>query len=457
MERWTLFALRVPSHLCNDTKKALKSHMLAMPRLRNVLRQTVHNPAKNVAPLTILLLRYFAHKANSRYSNPPRGNTEESMIGKDKEEMAHLLRAANASAKVGEEVVSFVRQIARTDLELHDVQIDYEHWGIDAVLRSLLPQNVVVPTSFETVGHIVHLNLREEHEQWKWIIGQVFLDKLGGRITTVVNKLENTGGPFRTFKMEVLAGEKQLVTKVKENGCVFELDFQKVYWNSRLEAEHKRVVQALEEGDILADAFCGVGPFAIPALEQGRCRRVFANDLNPSSVHYLKRNAEVNHVEGAAFVPSCGCARTFLTKLVREQHVPITKVVMNFPSGAPEFLDVFRGLYRGSRELPMPTVYCYCFVKGLEDMNSARKRVKQALFGECENKMSKLLPDADIEVRDVRDVAPRKRQVCAVFRIPTQVAYDWPFNDDEESSRQPLMKKQKTPVHTEFISESATD
>jgi tRNA (guanine37-N1)-methyltransferase len=34
--------------------------------------------------------------------------------------------------------------------------------------------------------------------------------------------------------MELLAGEDNYVTRTKENSYVFELDFSKVYWNTRL-------------------------------------------------------------------------------------------------------------------------------------------------------------------------------------------------------------------------------
>jgi len=44
-----------------------------------------------------------------------------------------------------------------------------------------------------------------EHEPHKRSIGQVLVDKLPA-IRTVVNKTGETGGPFRTFEMEVLAG-----------------------------------------------------------------------------------------------------------------------------------------------------------------------------------------------------------------------------------------------------------
>lgn len=47
---------------------------------------------------------------------------------------------------------------------------------LDHVLRELLPAEIEVPSSFETVGHIAHLNLRDQHLPYKHVIGQVILD-----------------------------------------------------------------------------------------------------------------------------------------------------------------------------------------------------------------------------------------------------------------------------------------
>ena len=41
------------------------------------------------------------------------------------------------------------------------------------LLQRLLPEGLEVPSSFETVGHIAHLNLREELLPYKHIVGQV--------------------------------------------------------------------------------------------------------------------------------------------------------------------------------------------------------------------------------------------------------------------------------------------
>eukprot|EP00966_Prymnesium_polylepis_P126914 2935172-Prymnesium_polylepis.1 len=95
--------------------------------------------------------------------------------------------------------------------------------------------------------------------------------------------------------MEVIAGEVNLVTQVKENGATFKLDFGAVYWNSRLEREHRRVVQLLSPSEVICDMMAGIGPFAVPAALRG-CR-VYANDLNPKSHEYLCANVRANRVE----------------------------------------------------------------------------------------------------------------------------------------------------------------
>lgn len=61
------------------------------------------------------------------------------------------------------------REIARTS---HHLQLGYPNWNVGAVLRAVLPTCVKeVPSAFETVGHIAHLNLREEHLEYKTLIG----------------------------------------------------------------------------------------------------------------------------------------------------------------------------------------------------------------------------------------------------------------------------------------------
>ena len=42
-----------------------------------------------------------------------------------------------------------------------------------------------------------------------------------------------------------------------------------VYWNSRLEREHKRLVDTFKRSDVVVDVMAGIGPFAVPAAQKG--------------------------------------------------------------------------------------------------------------------------------------------------------------------------------------------
>lgn len=80
-----------------------------------------------------------------------------------------------------------------------------------------------------------------------------------------------------------------------ELSCTFQFDFREVYWNSRLHAEHERLVrQFTPDGGVIVDVMAGVGPFSIPAAKRGLA--VLANDLNPSCYKWHKINAEANKV-----------------------------------------------------------------------------------------------------------------------------------------------------------------
>lgn len=104
-----------------------------------------------------------------------------------------------------------------------------------------------------------------------------------------------------------------MVTEVKQYGAVFKLDYRLVYWNSRLEHEHLRLISLFREGEIICDMFAGIGPFAIPAAQKG-CL-VHANDLNPDSIHFLKMNAKINKVDDLVCAYNMD-ARKFVSQLM---------------------------------------------------------------------------------------------------------------------------------------------
>ena len=164
-----------------------------------------------------------------------------------------------------------------------------------------------------------------------------------------------------------------MITTVKEHGCVFSFDFSKVYWNSRLQNEHQRLVEIFKKSDVVCDMFAGVGPFAIPAAKKGCV--VYANDLNPESFTSLKRNCKLNHVEDRVNCFNMD-AREFVKHLVKKIGVlHLDHVVMNLPATAVEFLDSFKHLYGEMEEkgIKLPRVHCYCFSKADDPCLDARR------------------------------------------------------------------------------------
>ena len=115
-------------------------------------------------------------------------------------------------------------------------------------------------------------------------------------LRTVINKVDEVGeqNEYRTFNFEFLAGDRDTIVEVHEANCVFQFDFSKVYWNSRLEGEHARLLEKFQPGEAICDLMAGVGPFAVPAGKK-HCF-VWANDLNPHGYSYLEDAIDRNKV-----------------------------------------------------------------------------------------------------------------------------------------------------------------
>jgi tRNA (guanine37-N1)-methyltransferase len=279
----------------------------------------------------------------------------------DPRDKAHRLLLLNERIKeyLPSEAAKFIRD-QNAEVVAHELTLNYDYFTAEQILRKVLPSEYEIPSAFETVGHIAHLNLKEYHLPYKHVIGQVILDKNRPKIKTVVNKVHNIISPFRVFDMEVLAGEPDFNVEVRESNCIFRFNYREVYWNSRLQSEHIRLVSRFKPHDVICDMFAGVGPFSIPAAKV--CQRVYANDLNPQSVKYLKENAILNKVADKIDVFNLD-ARHFVREILRSQPpFPLfSQVIMNLPASAIEFLDVFKGAFTKTNNLP--TIHCYAFSK----------------------------------------------------------------------------------------------
>lgn len=186
-------------------------------------------------------------------------------------------------------------QAERIGVIPYELHLEYDYWTYWDIMNAILPEDEQdeIPSGFNIVGHVAHLNLRDQYLQYKHLVADVLRDK-NRNIKTVINKIDNVGeeNEYRTFAYEVLAGPDDLNVEIKEGDCLFRFDYAKVYWNSRLNTEHRRLIDMFNAGDAVCDVMTGVGPFAVPAGRKGVF--VWANDLNPDScaslVDAVKRN-----------------------------------------------------------------------------------------------------------------------------------------------------------------------
>lgn len=356
----------------------------------------------------------------------------------------------------------------------YQLQLDYDYFTYSEITSATIPppenkHDDEIPQGFALAGHVAHLNLRERYWPYKYLIATVLADK-NPMVKTVINKLDNVGteNAFRTFQYEVLHGPDDMNVELREQGCTFKFDFAKVYWNTRLHTEHERLCNIFQEGEAICDVMAGVGPFAVPSGKK-KCF-VWANDLNPESYKSLVDNIKINKVgdfvqsfntDGGQFIKQAAAdllktkhqvsiypktktsrsnppnkdKRPEPTKTLVQPRI-FSHYVMNLPASAITFLPSFIGLYANVPGTPpseikkllaphteqkLPMIHVHCFSTKSDDNVDETKKICEEISRQLDYTITPETPD--VQIYDVRDVAPKKRMFCASFRLPEEVAF----------------------------------
>jgi len=243
---------------------------------------------------------------------------------------------------------------------------------------------------------------------------------------------------FRTFPMELIAGKNDFNVTLRESGAKFQFNFAQVYWNSRLQMEHSRLIDRISKQSaawpkgkpalVVADLMAGIGPFAVPLAMAGvRCH---ANDLNPASFKYLCINNQANRCERSLTCYNM-CARDFVLQLA-EKGVDFDHAIMNLPQSATDFLDAFIGLgtrkgwkkdeplQEQGQKHRLPNVHVYAFSTADEPVADVAARSAAVL--RCDVDLLRPGPNLPFIGHVVRDVAPKKVMICLSFELPLSVA-----------------------------------
>lgn len=272
------------------------------------------------------------------------------------------------------------------------------------ILEDKLPPHLLacLPRSIDFVGDIAILEIPEELEDYKTLIGEAVMNVFK-RVRSVLAKSSAVTGVYRVRSYEVVAGSENTETVHREYGCSYLLDPRKVYFSPRLSYEHYRIASQVVEGETIVDMFAGVGPFSILIAKLHRNVRVYAIDINPDAIGYLEKNLRINRVEDKV-IPILGDAREIIQTRLRNVA---DRVIMNLPEKAIEYIDVACIALKPSDGI----IHYYGFEDGSYALEKAEAKVIEGIV-----KAGRIF-DKVLSSRIVKEVAPYRWHIAIDVKV----------------------------------------
>ncbi len=150
-----------------------------------------------------------------------------------------------------------------------------------------------LPRSYFILGKILIIKLKPSLYRHRKMIGKAILELLPYIHTVCLER--SIGGIKRKPKIEVIAGCKTTQTVHHEHGSQFMLDVSDIMWSKGNKEERARMLKMTKSGEIVVDMFAGIGYWTIFLAK--KAKKVYAIDINPKAIEYLRKNAFLNKVE----------------------------------------------------------------------------------------------------------------------------------------------------------------
>lgn len=227
-------------------------------------------------------------------------------------------------------------EIGQNKVEIIDTTFEMQKRGPKSLkdyLKGKIEDSKIeeIKGSFDIIGDIVILEIPEDLDEYKQLIGEAAL-KFTKR-KAVYRKKSEIKGIIRTRELEHIAGEDVSETVHQEFGCKLILDVKKVYFSPRLATERKRVADSVKDNEIIVDMFAGVAPFPV-LIARNHDVEIYSIDINPDAYYYAKKNISLNKVKDKV-IPILGDVR----EVLENKEIKADRIIMNLPGTAYEFLD----------------------------------------------------------------------------------------------------------------------
>jgi tRNA (guanine37-N1)-methyltransferase len=205
----------------------------------------------------------------------------------------------------------------------------------DILLENGLSSEIVseINSAYDIVGDIIVIGIDKKYTNYYPEIGKALL-QLHPNVKTVLNKIGEHKGIYRTQDMELVFGKDTRETIIKENGCRIKIDVEKVFCSTRLSEERRRIVDLVKPKETIGVFFAGAGPFSLAIAKNKEVSEVVSIELNDLAVKYLIENIKLNHLEGLV-KPILGDVKIEALKFPKY----FDRVIMPLPKSAELFLD----------------------------------------------------------------------------------------------------------------------
>jgi len=155
-------------------------------------------------------------------------------------------------------------------------------------------------------------------------------------VKSVLKKVSERKGVFRTREYEFLLGDKNTEVIHIEHGCRLKLDPQKVYFSPREGTERSRIANKVKPNETIMLMFAGIGSFAIMiAKKQPKVKKIISIEINPVAFEYMKENIRLNRL-GEKIIPVLGDVK----KKCKDWYGKCDRVIMPLPQDAWNFFEI---------------------------------------------------------------------------------------------------------------------
>jgi tRNA wybutosine-synthesizing protein 2 len=189
-----------------------------------------------------------------------------------------------------------------------------------------------LPKGYQIIGNILLIKLDKRLLKHRRLIGKAIMDMLPYMHTICL--IKDIRGNVRKPEIEVIAGCNRTQTMNKEHGCKFLLDVSDIMWSQGNKNEKIRLTKMIKPGETIVDMFAGIGYFSIILAKYCKPKKIYAIDINPKAIEYLRKNIWLNEVEDKIEILQGDCRK--FSKLLENAA---DRIIMGYLFETEKFLS----------------------------------------------------------------------------------------------------------------------